>query len=299
MNETDQETADDDVRRALAEACRAVGLDPSGARVVRLGENAIFQLPGHRIARVSRPGRFAAAALEVQVARWLARHDVAAIRVLDGIASPIEYDGRAVTFWQELPAHRHGTPVEVAAVLRQLHALPVPDDPALPELDPFRHLDARIAAASTLTAADRDWLQRHLADLRRTPLAAGMPRCVIHGDAWAGNIVTTTAGVPLLIDLERVSVGPPEWDLVSTAIKYRSFGWVSAAGYQDFCDRYGHDVTTAAGFPQLRDIRELRMTCYAAQHAGEHPEARAEADLRVDCLRGRRGPRPWNWAPTL
>jgi hypothetical protein len=39
------------------------------------------------------------------------------------------------------------------------------------------------------------------------------------------------------------------------------------------------------------------MTCYLGQHAAEHSTARAEAQLRVACLRGRHGPRPWNWTP--
>ena len=62
---------------------------------------------------------------------------------------------------------------------------------------------------------------------------------------------------------------------------------------------YGHDVTTWHGFELLRDIRELRMTCYLAQHTTEHPCTHSEAELRVACLRGDHGPRPWNWTPTL
>ncbi|MGH3883934.1 MAG: hypothetical protein ACRDRY_01370 [Pseudonocardiaceae bacterium] len=41
------------------------------------------------------------------------------------------------------------------------------------------------------------------------------------------------------------------------------------------------------------------MTCYLAQHAAEHPRARSEAELRVACLRGKHGPRPWSWTPAL
>lgn len=37
------------------------------------------------------------------------------------------------------------------------------------------------------------------------------------------------------------------------------------------------------------------MTCYLAQH----PRARSEAEFRVACLRGKHGPRPWNWTPAL
>ncbi|MFK4086131.1 hypothetical protein ACI2LF_18610 [Kribbella sp. NPDC020789] len=46
-------------------------------------------------------------------------------------------DGAPVTFWRELPEHRHGLPREVAAVLKRLHASPLPTEFELPSLAPF------------------------------------------------------------------------------------------------------------------------------------------------------------------
>lgn len=40
-------------------------------------------------------------------------------------------------------------------------------------------------------------------------LPPGLPRSAIHGDAWAGNVVMTADG-PVLLDLERFSLDPPE-----------------------------------------------------------------------------------------
>jgi aminoglycoside phosphotransferase (APT) family kinase protein len=117
----------------------------------------------------------------------------------------------------------------------------------------------------------------------------------VHGDAWGGNIVTTYDGRTLLLDLERCSIGPPEWDLVSIALRLTSFGWISDAEYRSFAARYGHDVTAWAGYELLRDIRELRMALYRVQRSAEHPGEQAEATLRVESLRGLRGPRPWSW----
>lgn len=293
--------AHDEHRQVLAEACAQAGLNDAGTQVIRIGENAIFRLPGGVVVCIARPGQLAAAAKEVQIARWLAHHDVPAIRAIDGVRQPREINGRAVTFWEELPPHRHGTPPEVADALRRLHDLAVPTEFTLAPLAPFTRLAQRIDAATTLPIADRSWLRDHLTELqhRYATLPEGLPCRVIHGDAWVGNIVTTDDGHTILLDLERCSIGPPEWDLVSTAVKHTSFAWVSTQDYQDFCRHYGHDVTTWHGFELLRDIRELRMTCYLAQHATEHPCARSEAELRVACLRGNHGPRPWNWAPTL
>ncbi|MFF4315780.1 phosphotransferase family protein [Streptomyces sp. NPDC001507] len=122
-----------------------------------------------------------------------------------------------------------------------------------------------------------------------------MPECVVHGDAWVGNVAATADG-PVLLDFERVSVGPPEWDLVSTALKLTTTGAVTEAEYAEFCELYGTDVTQWEGYELLAGARELRMTTYAAQYAAAHPEWHAEAQYRVDCLRGRITDRPWRWA---
>lgn len=284
----------------LAAACAEVGLDHTNAEPIRMGENALFRLPAGVVARIARSGQLAAAAREVRIAQWLADHEIPAVRVLKDITQPVEVDGRAVTFWEELPPHRNGTPAEVATAIRRLHGLPVPTDVDLGNLAPFVRLAERIDAATTLTKVDRTWLSEHLESLqgRYANLPPGLPHCVVHGDAWVGNVVATDDGQVVLLDLERCSVGPPEWDLVSTAIKHTSFGWITADDYRDFCDRYGHDVITWSGFNLLRDVREMRMALYIAQRAAEHPLAREEAALRIAYLRGRAA-RPWAWTPAL
>ncbi|WP_406066902.1 phosphotransferase family protein [Streptomyces sp. NBC_01077] len=64
----------------------------------------------------------------------------------------------------------------------------------------------------------------------------------IHGDAWPGNLVRTPGG-PLLMDLGRFSLGPADWDLVSTAVRWRTTGAVTTTEYRRFCEIYGRDVT--------------------------------------------------------
>jgi Ser/Thr protein kinase RdoA (MazF antagonist) len=283
----------------LKQACAQVGLSSSWAEPLRLGENAIYRLPGQVVVRIGRSGQVAAAEKEVAVSRWLASVDVRAVETLPDLDQPVVLDGSPVTFWREIPDHRHGTPPEVAAVLKRLHASPRPTDFELPPLAPFVRLTERIDGATTLSEDDRAWLRRQLAHLAEAfaDLPAGLPQSAIHGDAWAGNVVVTADG-PVLLDLERFSLGPPEWDLVSTAVRFSTFGTMTAAEYQTFVTAYGRDVLSWAGFEVLRDIRELRVTCYAAQRASEELSVRAEAARRVACLRGLRGPRPWpDWQP--
>ncbi|MGO4420284.1 phosphotransferase family protein, partial [Streptomyces sp. MCAF7] len=145
----------------------------------------------------------------------------------------------------------------------------------------------RIEAATSLSEDDRQWLRDRHADLREQwdQRPAGLPECVVHGDAWVGNVALTPGG-PVLLDFERVSVGPPEWDLVSTAVKLTTTGAVTPAEYAEFCEAYGADVTQWEGYELLAGARELRMTTYAAQHAAMRPEWQAEARYRVDTQPG-------------
>ncbi|WP_280243722.1 phosphotransferase enzyme family protein [Nocardia abscessus] len=265
---------------------------------IKLGENAIFRLPGGVVARITRVGQQDAADRELRIARWLRDNGIPAVEPADTTEDLVIVEGRAVTFWKELSPHRNGLPAEIARALRRLHTLPPPA--FLNQVSPFVRLTERIAAARTLTDDDREWLSTHLNELRTAwnELPPGMPWCPIHGDAWDGNVVTTEAGTTLFLDLERASVGPPEWDLVHTAIKLTSFGWISRDEWDDFAGAYGSDVTTWAGFELLRDIREMRMTCMAVQTAAENPSYAPQAQHRVGCLRGRLGIRPWRgWEP--
>lgn len=279
-------------------ACTAVGLPDLDLVPIKVSENAIYRLPESRVVvRIANPGQRAAAERELLIADWLRRVNVPAVEPADIPTTFVMVDDRPVTFWKELPSHRGGSSTEIAAALRGLHALDPPQ--FLSEIDPFVRLEQRIDAAITLSARDRQWLHQHLIDLQDawSHGLAGLPWGPVHGDAWEGNVVTTDDGTTLFLDLERTSIGPPEWDLTSTAIKHSSFGWIDAQQYTEFVAAYGYDVTEWTGFALLRDIREMRMTCMAAQAAAEEPARLDQAQLRLDSLRGRRGPRPWaGWA---
>ncbi|MGY4102439.1 phosphotransferase family protein [Nocardia sp. R16R-3T] len=290
------EAVDTDWLAIVRSAGSVVGLDVDQAELIQVSENAIYRLSGCVVARASRPGQLAAARREVNVARWLEASGVPAVQVVPDVDQPVDVGDRAVTFWRELPPHHHGTPTQVAAVLKQLHRLPPPTDFDLGEVAPFVRLEERIGAAHGWGDEDRQWLHTRLAELQQRwkELPKGLPWCVIHGDAWVGNIAAMDDGWAVLLDLERSSIGPPEWDLVHTAIKWRSFGWITAEQYGEFCEVYGHDVTEWAGFELLRDIREFRMTTMAVQAASTRPTLREQAEHRLACIRGARGARPWS-----
>jgi hypothetical protein len=59
-------------QQALEQACATVGLDADGARLLRLGSNAVYHLKAPVVVRVSRPGTdIVPVRRTVAVARWL------------------------------------------------------------------------------------------------------------------------------------------------------------------------------------------------------------------------------------
>ncbi|WP_330457468.1 aminoglycoside phosphotransferase family protein [Streptomyces sp. NBC_00820] len=278
----------------LQEITDAARLSSSGAEPIRLAENDLWKLPGGIVVRIARSGQDEAAAREVAVARWLHESSVPAVRPLE-MSQPIRVGGRSATFWEQLPPHRHGSVADLAPLLRMMHSLHIPSFP-IGRLDPFVRLVERLQGARSIGTADREWLLQRLRRLRREwdSLPDGLPQCVIHGDAWDGNCAVTDDG-PLLLDFERTSVGPPEWDLTSTAVAFDTFGSLSREMYQDYCTSYGFDVMAWSGYSTLRDIRELRLVTFALQIGDQDVKAMHQARHRIDCVRGRCGPRPWRW----
>ncbi|MEO3976882.1 aminoglycoside phosphotransferase family protein [Streptomyces sp. CAU 1734] len=286
-------------RALLHELTTRADLSADGAEPIRLAENALWRLAAGIVVRIARPGQEQAAAREITVTRWLAELDFPAVRPL-AINQPVHAAGRTATFWEELPPHHHGTTGDLAPLLRRLHDLPVPPTvaAALGHIDPFIRLTDRINAARHLDAPGRDLLLSRAAELRaRWSALDHRTDRLVHGDAWTGNTAVTPKGHAVLLDFERTALGPPQWDLTSTAVATDTLGNLSPTAYQQYVDAYGQDVRTWEHYPLFRDIRELRLVTFAFQIADQDPDAIPEARHRLACLQDERGPRPWGWTP--
>jgi aminoglycoside phosphotransferase (APT) family kinase protein len=280
-------------------ACDVLGLDPSGAALVRLGSNAVFRLASSpAIIRVSRPSNgLSGAQRQVAVARWLADNGVPAI-VAMGVRQPIVVAGRAVTAWESVSSEeRYGTTAELGELLRRLHALPTPEL-GLPNTDPAGDPDAvrgRIANLFGVDPDDRAMLaerySRIVDDYRQRPPA--LPRGVIHGDANVGNLLRADSGGAVLSDLDAFGIGPREWDLVQTAMYYERFGWHTQDEYRAFVDSYGFDLLTWPGYSALADLREVLMVVWLAGTAETDATALPELATRVKALRTDVSRRDW------
>ncbi len=281
---------------ALADAARTAGLDITGAELIRDGSNVMFRLQDGVVARIGRPGTQDVADREVKVSRWLTQCGLTVVQAVADVPQPIVVGDRPVTWWRLLPEHRPATPAELGAVLRSFHALPAPTYLDLPEHDPFAHLDQRITDTPGLDDDERAWLQDHLVQLDgRYRAIAAEPGGAIHGDAWQGNVAVPDSSPPILLDLEMVSIGRREWDLIQIAVDYTDFARINSKEYDSFVTAYGgSDVTEIPDYRTFADIQELRWVCFALSKVEDRPDAAEQVRHRIACIRGD-VPRPWSW----
>ncbi|MGW5863726.1 aminoglycoside phosphotransferase family protein [Streptomyces sp. NPDC055239] len=147
---------------------------------------------------------------------------------LDETAIPLH--GRLVTLWEA------GTPVDrddpdaapweaAATLLARLHATPAAELPhALPDMrGPTKAALAmtRMRDAGPHPAAvpvERAWAT--LPGWARAEAPAPLPGLLCHGDLHLGQLVRTSAGRWLLIDVDDLGLGDPAWDLARPAAWY-------------------------------------------------------------------------------
>ncbi|MEU9981604.1 aminoglycoside phosphotransferase family protein [Streptomyces sp. NPDC050856] len=261
----------------------AAGLG-DGARLLALGENAVFAVRdlvvkvGRDAELLERAGR------EVAVASWLAEAGVPAVRAAE--PKPLLVDGHPVTVWHRLPdAVRPGEPRDLAPLLRRIHSLPEPPF-TLPRRDLLGGVERWLRlAGDAIDPADAAYLRE-----RRDGFAAAaaalvphLPPGPLHGDALPRNVHIGPDG-PVLVDLETFSSDLREHDLVVLALSRDRYG-LDPAAHDAFTAAYGWDVREWPGCAVLRGARETASCAWVAQHAPYNPGALAEFRRRVASLR--------------
>lgn len=276
-------------RPVLDEACHDARLDPSGATLMRLGENALYRLASAPIVvRIARTMDYwPNVQKEVAVARWLADLGFPAGRLSAPPEQPRSIDGHPVTFWEFIPG-RDARPEDIASlgsVLRALHRLQAPTGFRLPTVDILARIRPRVAAAP-VSNDDKALLLDRCEELREqiSKLVFPLQQCAIHGDAHIGNLMIRY-GKSVLIDFENFSWGHPEWDLSMTATEYATAGWWTDQQYADFTEAYGFDIRDWDGFPTLRATHEIKMTTWIMQNVDHSPDIKAEFEARMHTIR--------------
>ncbi|PPS77243.1 MULTISPECIES: phosphotransferase enzyme family protein [Streptomyces] len=275
----------------------AAGVLPGAAgaaRLLALGENAVFAA-GDLVVKVGRDAELLdRARRELDVAVWLAEAGVPAVRAAEPKALLV--DGHPVTVWHRLPdAVRPAEPRDLAELLRVVHAVPLPPFD-LPPRDLLGGVERWLRlAGDAIDPADAAYLRERrdgFAD-RAAALTPHLPPGPIHGDALPRNVHVGPDG-PVLVDLETVSADLREHDLVVMALSHDRYGLPDEA-YASFTRTYGWDVRGWEGCGVLRGARETASCAWVAQHAPSNPKALAEFERRVRSLRD--GDETVRWYP--
>lgn len=291
------ELTDESAAHALLTAGVQVGLSTDGARLIRMGSNAVFRVPGNVIARVARSeDMLDNARKQVDVAGWLEGERFPSVRALH-VQQPVVADQRVVTFWRSESDEETYAPIgDVADLIRRLHDLDPPTGIMLPLLRPFGATDDALPSFRGLSSDDAEYLTKRLTEARDMfeSLDYALPCGVVHGDANVGNVIVANDGGPVLIDLDSFSRGPREWDLIQTAIFYDRFGWHTAEEYETFVNVYGYDIMGWSGYSDLADMREVAMTTWLSRKAGNSDKSAFEAAKRIRSMRHGASRRDWS-----
>lgn len=275
----------------------AAGVLPGAAadaRLLALGENAVFAA-GDLVVKVGRDVELLdRARRELAVAGWLAAEGVPAVRAAEPEALLV--DGHPVTVWHRLPeAVRPAEPRDLAGLLRLVHALPTPPL-VLPPRELLGGVERWLRLAGDAVAPEDAAFLRERRDGFAAAAAALTPRLTpgpIHGDALPRNVHIGPDG-PVLVDMETFSADLREHDLVVMALSHDRYGLTDEA-YTSFTETYGWDVRAWEGCSVLRGARETASCAWVAQHAPGNPRALAEFARRVASLRD--GDESVRWYP--
>ncbi|WP_432887824.1 phosphotransferase family protein [Kribbella sp. CA-245084] len=287
---------------ALYEIAAAAGIDPTGARLLRYTMNAVFYVPAADVVlRIAPADHLDEVRQTAAVATRFAELDLPTVRLAPTLRKPIETPTWTATAWTYLaqPAgHRHQL-VDLATPLRSIHSIHQLGL-AIPEWDVIDRCENRVRKVAEATGEAMDylhaWAKRELnlpiirvadrllqrcAELRIAVAAAqwALPVSVIHGDAHAGNLLSTPHCV-VLIDLDSVRIGPPEWDLVPAAHGVERFA-DSRRDYEDFASAYGFDLFSSPNWPVLREVRGLQLVTSVIARLLGRPDVAEELGHRL------------------
>jgi phosphotransferase family enzyme len=285
----------DEARARAVLAASGVLTGPAvDARLLALGENAVFAA-GDTVIKVGRDAELLGRARqELAVALWLAEAGVPAVRAAEPEALLV--DGHPVTVWHRLAdSVRPAEPRDLAELLRIVHALPSPSFD-LPSRELLGGVERWLRlAGDAIDPADAAYLRERRDGFASAAaaLTPHLPPGPVHGDALPRNVHIGPDG-PVLVDLETFSADLREHDLVVMALSRDRYG-LSPEAYDDFTRTYGWDVREWKGCSVLRGARETASCAWVAQHAPSNPEALAEFERRVASLRD--GDETVRWYP--
>jgi Ser/Thr protein kinase RdoA (MazF antagonist) len=287
-----------DARRAVTTMCELAGLHGAIPELLRVGNNAVFGIGAAYVVRVMRPGTCEAdVQREIDLVREFDRLDVPTARLADvNTEQPLKAHGCLGTVWERLDEPNRDN--LYGPFGRLLHAFHQRTAKLVLSLEPWRPLassNRRLAELHGHYPPDditllSQWSRRISRELDQVEPV--LPGGVIHGQAEVGNVLLR-AGHPVLIDFERVAIGPREWDLIDTAVAVNRFG-LPEQRYRNFADAYGFDVRAWEGYETYRRLWELRATTWLMQSGQHSREAARETAVRLQTWRSNDSDTRWS-----
>ncbi|MFI6779976.1 phosphotransferase family protein [Micromonospora sp. NPDC050276] len=272
---------------AMRDIAATLDVPAHDAQLLRFTNNAVFALPNAGIViRIARTHQLRDRVTKVvQLGRWFADIDAPTIRLARDVEQPIEVGELVASVWQFVPPHPPAPTVgDLGTALREFHALGVPPF-ALPLWDPIGDARRRLADADGLGKPDRDFLV-DWCDRLQPEVATLVKRgtqTLIHGDAYAGNLLRESSGRTVMCDFDATCVGPWQVDLAAVAVGEARFG--GTGRHRSLVTAYGIDITAEPSWPILRDARELKMIAAAVPLLTTSPNVADEFTIRLRSVR--------------
>lgn len=280
---------------SATEFCREHRIPTKGIEPLRLRFNSLFLVPEARL--VLRVHNAATAQEDVKreldIARHLARNDVATPAAFEG-ADDVYWSGaHLVTAWEYL---QPGPPPEApesafGELIRQFHSAMESFEGSLRPFEPLKGALQQVRSLSAkpeVRAFLEDAVATCVADLKLFSRAeATRP---IHGDAHAGNVIWVD-GTGFLIDFEAVSNGSIGHDIAPMIITKRRFR--PELDIARFLSAVTPGVDIGAIPPAIVRARELRMVVWLGTSAIDSDDLTAEFERRVDNLSNQDSTAPW------
>mgnify|MGYP001819406662 FL=1 len=268
--------------RAAARAAEHWGADRPV--LLRHGMNAIFA-SGELVLRVATPSVPARASIELAEALGSQGIRVPAPRRADVVV-----DGpMSVTAWERITESNAPVDwVEVGAMVHQVHeldhgalpaAIPIPSPSVLPWWD-FDALVER--AGGALDGPAHDGLMAVIDRHRGWSRFDDTVLC--HGDVHPGNVMMSTEG-PVLLDWDLLCRAPAGWDHGPLMTLHDRWGG-DADVYPAFAEGYGQSFVDDAAAVAFAELRLVAATLMRVVAGISNPDARPEADRRLQYWRG-------------
>lgn len=287
MTGTDGRFTEAAMRQTLANLCDQLSVDDTGARLLRLTNNAVFALPAAGlVVRITRTHRLHARVYKVAaLGVWFEQVDAPTIRLADNVDQPVADADLLATVWRYIAPHEPPPDAaDLGVTLSAFHGLGTPPL-RLPTWDPIGDARSRLDDAEGLTNGDRDYLLAWCDRLepRLQEYAANIEPGLVHGDAHEGNLLRDVSGRVLLCDFDATCIGPWQVDLVPAPANEARFD--RTGGHSKLAAAYGYDITQDPSWPLLQEARELKMIAAAVPLLASAPGVAAEFQLRLNSVR--------------